>query len=167
MIRLTRMEVTLGCLIASMTLGAAVLDWSQPDRPLANLSSTELIARHVENAMGSANQDQPNQHTWQSIRISPTWADSLDQADDKHLIIDSHGEYNFQPSFQKHQRLAGQPGVIQIGVTVSRQNTKLTAVQQRVTMSLIQALQKKCNIPDARVSCDKQLALASSRPANR
>jgi hypothetical protein len=150
------MEVTLGCLIASMTLGAAVLDWSQPDRTLASYSSTELMARHVENAIGPSDSTQPGEYDWQSIRLSSV---SPATASGRHVVIDAQGKYRFQPSFQQHQTLSGQPGVIQIGVVVDRSSKTLNPTQRRIALSLVQALQKKCGIPDARVLRDKQLIL--------
>jgi len=153
-----RMARTLACLVASMTLGAVVLDWFQPPRPAAPLTGTELIARHVRQAIQRSAQGSIVPHRWRAIRIDPWHLGSDSEADDIHFVIDRAGGCCLTEGWRVQKPL-GPTGVVRIGLLASRQSNEITRSQKSAADDLIRVLQQECNIPGQKVDWDDTLAV--------
>lgn len=140
-----RMARTLGCLVASMTAGAAVLDWVQPDRPASQRRAIELVAS------GSTITQQ-----WDSIRIDSFRNDSK-KLSETHFFVDRQG--NWQPTdCWVNQRKLGRASEVRIGLQSSAGSNIVTPSQVATTQELVSALQRACKI-QARALWNDTIAL--------
>jgi hypothetical protein len=140
-----RMGRTLGCLVASMTVGAVVLDWGQPNRPHSKTPEIALIAR---------GNDAP---PWSSIRVAPQPA-SATQSKDTHFLVDREGRCVPTDHWLKQHRL-GRESVVRVALVSSAHANDVTAPQWATAQQLVGALQQTCNIPPPRVVFDDTLAV--------
>ena len=136
---------TLGCLVASMTLGAAVLDWSQPNRSHNKSPDIALIARG-NSASG-----------WSAIRVAPQPASST-QTRDTHFLVDREGRCLPTDHWLKQHRL-GKESVVRVALVSSPHANDVTASQWATAQQLVGALEQTCNIPPPRVVFDDTLAV--------
>jgi hypothetical protein len=134
-----RMARTLFFLVAAMTAGAAMLDWSQPARQ-AQRQPIELIARGAENG-------QP----WDAIRIRAHHGELAEHMD-THFFIDREGGCLVTGYWRNQHRFNQQP-VVHVGLEMLPHSNLLTDPQWMATQSLIQTLQQVCVGGDA-VSID-------------
>lgn len=141
----------LGCLVASMTLGAAVLDWGQPDRPPSQRRALELIAQ------GST------MRQWDSIRVDPKHDVSL-SAKDAHFIVDAQGNCAATENWRGQRPLDRMPQ-IRIGLQAPLNSNQVTVSQWNGARELIDELQRVCKI--SRTVVDDTIALPASAPAPR
>jgi len=142
-----RMARTLGCLVASMTVGAAILDAVQPSRAGAARQSIELTAR-------GSSLDQ----SWSAIRIAPQWAVGRSHLGETHFIIDPDGKCSPTDHWLKQRRFRQEP-VVRIYLLAPAQSNYVTVAQWTTTQELVAALQQRCQIPDQRVLRDDTLAV--------
>lgn len=153
-----RMARTLGCLVASMTLGAALLDWVQPKRvPAAPAAGTELMS-----IVGQGTEPVP----WKGIQLDPQTP-----GDRSHFVIDREGRCA-PTTLWRDQEPAGSPGMVRIGLLAADNSNQVTAEQVGMAKRLVRALQHECSIASEQVHYD-MLAVpdlpepAPSRPGSR
>jgi hypothetical protein len=127
------MARTLGCLVASMTAGAVVLEWVQPDRPATQARAVELIAR------GGTVTGQ-----WEGIRIDP-YRDGMAEPDRFHFMVDTKGNYVRTGHWLSQKPLTGRPEV-RIGLQSSSNSNQITMQQLAATKELVAALRQVCGI---------------------
>lgn len=161
MLRLNRMEVTLGCLVASMTLGAAVLDWSQPNGAYRSLSPTELTALHLKDKIDRSMESQAQAGQWSSIYIGPRADTQSSPVADCHIVIERDGQCAVSDDFIKGQSLPGYQGQVRIGMVVSGRDTQASSSQIQVAERLVHILKKKCAISDHQIELDRSLLITS------
>lgn len=136
-----RMARTLGCLVASMTLGAALLDWVQPKRaPVAVTSGTELMGILPR---GTA------PVLWRGIQLDPQESGSVKS----HFLIDQQGRWS-PTALWREQTQIGDEGVVRIGLLAVENSNQVTAEQVGMAYRLIRALQRECDIPGERIHHD-------------
>ena len=146
--RNTRMARTLGCLVAAMTVGALLLDWSQPERaPAAEPKTPGLMS-----LVGAPMQGAALHNPWHSIHNDPQRP--TDTATDKsHFLIDRTGHLVRTASWE-HQRAVGAPGVVRIALLAANRSNEMTPAQWKMTGEVVRALQDRCAIPADRVVPD-------------
>lgn len=147
-----RMARTLGCLVASMTMGAALLDWVQPKpaRLLAATSGTELA--------GLVRQGTPG--TWRSIQLAAQPANR--SAARSHFLIRLNGQAEGTALWQK-QLAAGDEGVVRIALASDNSN-QVTSEQWSKANELVKEIQDTCLIPTGQIHVDDMLAVPSVPP---
>lgn len=137
------MARTLGSLVLSMTIGAALLDWSQPKSVSAGRPATELMARGGLGLTASENQ---------VVRFVPQRSGGAAQARDAHFFIDREGNcYVTNPS----QRQNVPPGEIRVNLLAAANTNEIAAPQWDAARQLLGELQ----VPPHRVIVDDMLAL--------
>jgi len=129
------MAQTLGCLVASMTVGALLLHLVQPkpEQP-APAPAIELIAHSIT---------QP----WQQIRVEPGHVDGRIDPRHTHFFVDREGRWSYTETWQTQSHL-GRKGVVQIALQPSANTNKVTAPQWETTRRLMAVLLKECSIPN-------------------
>lgn len=140
------MARTLGCLVASMTLGAVLLDWVQPSHRSDGRPAIELIAR------GGAIQP------WASVRVAPRAAVQATQVKDTHFVIDREGNCSATDHWLNQRRL-GQEPVVRIGLLLNGHSNEVTSTQWLATQELVGALQRACAIVPRQIVIDDTLAV--------
>ncbi len=144
-----RVDRTLFCLVVSMTFGALVLHWIQPDRSAGLAYGTDLI--------GVIRQP------WHAIHIDPQAEPSRDAQPTAHFLVDRDGKRLPTEKWQA-QRNIGAQGVVRIGLEALPDSHDVTGIQRAAVESLIEALQHKCRISPDRVLWDDALAIPPPAP---
>jgi hypothetical protein len=147
-----RMARTLGCLVASMTLGAALLDWVQPKRLPAATTRTEL--------MSIVNRDTPR-GTWRSIQLDSQTPGTRGVA--SHFIISRDG-LAYPTSRWQTQQSAGAEGTVRIHLLSAGNSNQVTPEQWKKANELVRALQRECSIAQEQVHCDELVVPTVSEP---
>jgi hypothetical protein len=143
-----RMARTLGCLVASMTLGAALLDWAHPNNRLpAATTGTELMS-FIQGTSPAL---------WRSIQLDPQSPD--DRITPSHFIISRDGRA-YPTSRWQSQEPAGGEGIVRIHLVSAEKSNEVTREQLHKAGELVRALQRECSIADELVHYD-MLALGS------
>lgn len=145
-----RMARTLGCLIASMTVGATLLDWGQPAGANGSPPVIELTAISA----------------WSGIRIAPQWAVGTKQTGQTHFVVDGKGHCAATDHWVNQTRFNHEP-VVRIYLIAPTHSNRVTDPQWTATKDLVSALQRRCNIPSNRIQRDDTLgvpAVASIEP---
>jgi hypothetical protein len=159
----------LACLVASMTVGATVLDWSQPATSAELLPGPQLTAQ-LRDAVRHVGQDDGAGHRWRAIRIEPHHQGSADAGAACHFLIRRDGTFELMDDPQAQRRLA-EEGVIGIALEVSASSNQTTRVQSRTARQLILSLQRAYGIPSQAVLTSDALkssaSASSSRPVER
>jgi hypothetical protein len=150
------MERTLFCLLVSMTGGALILHFSQPNRSSHRQTRTDLIGRTAA---------QP----WHAVQISPQPDVVTSAATCSHFFIDHDGKTHPTDSWLREKQL-GQRGVLQIGLQTDDSSREITPAQWAAAMDLIRALNDNLQISIAKqdIHVDSALTLPSTqsrRPA--
>jgi len=148
-----RMARTLGCLVASMTLGAALLDWFQPKRLPAATTRTEL--------MSIVNRDTPRA-TWRSIQLDSQTPGTKGIV--SHFIISRDG-LAYPTSRWQTQQPAGDEGTVRIHLLAADNSKQVTREQWEKANDLVRALQRECSIPSDQVHYDALAVPVISDPA--
>ncbi|NLX15052.1 MAG: hypothetical protein GXY44_15575 [Phycisphaerales bacterium] len=159
MFRLTRMEVTLGCLVASMTLGAAMLDWFQPNQSAAPWRTTDLMARHLQEAIHISGRGDLPASTWHGIRLDPHPAGQREGLDQFDIVIDREGNYTLTGSKQRESNPDRHNGIIRIGLLTHPTSNEATVAQSLTTGKLVGILQQQCGISEQNVDKNGRLVL--------
>lgn len=144
-----RMARTLGCLVASMTLGAALLDWVQPKRLPAATARTELM---------SVLRQGTTPGSWRGIRLD-SQVSSTDRAP-AHFLISPEGVAKSTELWQ-NQKSVGAEGIVRIGLLASDNSNQATNEQWSKAGELVQLLQHACSISSEQVHYDDMLAAPS------
>ncbi len=144
-----RMARTLGCLVASMTIGAALLDWVQPKRLPAATVQTELMSI-IHQGAGSGN--------WSSIQLDPQ--QPVGKTPPSHFVISRDGRAFSTPLWQNHESV-GNAGVVRIGLLASDNSNEVTRAQWTRARELVQLLQRECSISGEQIHYD-MLAVPSA-----
>ncbi len=165
MFRLTRMEVTLGCLVASMTLGAAMLDWFQPNQPAAPWRTTELMARHIQAAIHPAGRPTPQSSSWNAIRFEPHPAGKREGLDQFDIVIDREGNYVLTGNLKRESNSDQSKGVIRIGVLVPPTSNETNSAQSLTAAELTNVLREQCGISEQNVEKHGNLVFHPVPPA--
>lgn len=139
-----RMAQTLGCLVASMTVGAVVLHWGLPaSGRVASAPPVELSAVAVT---------QP----WQGIHIGPSGPGGQFDPARIHFFVDRKGFWSLTESWNA-QRSVGGRGIIRIALEPSPDGNQISGPQWETTQRLRKVLVEKCRIPIGRVDLDDTL----------
>lgn len=153
-----RMARTLGCLVASMTLGAALLDWVKPTQmPAPPANGTELMSRVRQ---GTA------PIPWKGIQLDPQAP-----GDRSHFVIDRQGHWA-PTTLWLDQEQVGNQGMVRIGLVAAENSNQVTVEQVGTAQHLVNVLQRECGIASDQVHHD-MLAVpqvpepAPSRPDSR
>lgn len=131
----------LGCLVASMTIGAAVLDWFEPKRPDASTPRRQLIAE-IRKAIDPAAEGSTLTAKWQTIRAIPATGSDASRV---HFLVDRDGQWSYTPFWQNQQPI-GERGVIRIGLSTPAGNTEITNAQWGAACQLRNNLQEMYKI---------------------
>jgi hypothetical protein len=126
------MERTLFCLLVSMTGGALILHFSQPNRPATGRPGTELMSRTASQG-------------WHTVHISPQPNVASTASTSSHFFIDQRGQWHATDSFLAHRAL-GQPGVLQIGLQTPLDCREISPEQWTAAMDLIRFLKDNFRI---------------------
>ncbi len=146
-----RMARTLGCLVASMTMGAALLDWVQPKRvPTVAAAGTELMSIVPRGT---------SPVSWRGIQLDPQGPG----ADKSHFLIDRHGQWS-PTSLWREQAQVGNEGMVRIGLLATNSN-QVTTEQIGMANRLIRALQRECEIANEQVHYDMLAVPGVPEPA--
>ncbi len=152
-----RMARTLGCLVASMTVGAALLDWVQPKRLPAASAQTELM---------SVLRQGTNPGNWRSIQLDPR--SSGNDRTPAHFLISPEGKA-VSTDLWESQQSVGTEGLVRIGLLASDNSNQVTREQWTKAQELVKLLQNACAISNEQIHAD-MLAVQSapkSSPARR
>ena len=153
----TRLAGFLGCLVASMTFGAAVLLWIEPDevssvQPILRIPSPERILKDM---LATERPLRPDR--WTGIRFAQhvvrqgrTLAARADRKQ-YHFLVDPTGRI-VPTDLWRHQRgLGGAVGSIRVGLTRRDKSQAISPAQREALRRLINTLRAACNIPSERV----------------
>jgi len=135
------MAKMLGCLVASMTVGAALLDWFQPNRVDADTPRTQLIAQ-IRDAISPAASKTTPAEKWHTIRAVPMAAGDASRA---HFLVNRDGTWDATAQWQA-QKNVGEPGVIRIGLETPSGSGEVTGAQWSATCQLRNNLQEMYKI---------------------
>jgi hypothetical protein len=131
----------LGCLVASMTMGAALLDWVQPNHMDADTPRRQLIAQ-IRSSINSSAEGSTLADKWQTIRAVPVTAADQSRV---HFVVDRDG--NWSPTAHwKNQLPVSEAGVIRIGLRTMADSGEITNVQWGATCQLRNNLQEMYKI---------------------
>lgn len=122
----------LGCLVASMTIGAAVLDWVQPNRVEADTPRRQLIAQIQNSIHPSAAEGSTIAVHWRGIRAVPITANDPSRA---HFVVDRNGKWDATEMWQD-QKPVGEVGMIRIGLHAAPGSGEITTAQWTSTTKL-------------------------------
>ncbi|GMU20373.1 MAG: hypothetical protein AMXMBFR13_04700 [Phycisphaerae bacterium] len=141
------MARTLGCLVVSMTTGAAFLHWVQPEPTKSRppVSGIELIASMIS---------QP----WHAVRIEPARMEQGLSSRHAHFFVDREGRASIFDNWRS-QSPVGQPGVIRIALQAAANTNEVTDRQWMATEQLVAKLLKECQIPGQNLSLSDNLAI--------
>jgi len=136
-----RLAKMLGCLVASMTLGAAFLDWFQPNQPESETPRRQLIAQ-IRNAIHPSAEGSVPAEKWQVIRAVAAVAGDDTRV---HFVVDRNGDWAPTPHWQ-NQKTIGESGVIRIGLRTEGQSGEITIPQWKAACQLRSNLQEMYRI---------------------
>ncbi|MCL2330402.1 MAG: N-acetylmuramoyl-L-alanine amidase [Phycisphaerae bacterium] len=148
-----RMARTLVCLVASMTLGAALLDWVQP-KPAhmgAYASGTELTSM--------VNSDAPG--IWNSIRLDAQPTNRSAQR--AHFVVHPNGQV-VRTSLWQQQQSAGEKGVVSIAIASDHTN-QMTQAQIDTAKALAETIRDRYRIQQVHVDDTLVGPVGPSEPA--
>lgn len=151
-----RMARTLACLVASMTVGAALLDWVQP-KPARSLA----MAAHTE-LMSLVQQGTSAPGVWRGIQLDPQSPDKTTAG--SHFVINTEGQASPTPLWRQ-QRPLGSRGIVRIGLVASDNSNQVTPAQWTKATELVQAIQNECLIPAEQIHYDMLAVPAAPQPA--
>ncbi len=147
-----RMVRTLGCLVASMTMGAALLDWAQPPgRAPVTTARTELM---------SVLRRGTTPGNWRAIQLDPQASDR--EGPPSHFKIDAACQA-VSTNLWQDQEPAGSDGIVRIALLVSDNSNQVSPEQWAKAQELVRLLQEDWPIPDEQVH--KDMLAVSSDPA--
>ena len=135
------MAKMLGCLVASMTIGAALLDWFQPNRVDADTPRRQLIAQ-IRDAINPAAGNSTPAEKWHTIRAVPMATGDAIRA---HFLVDRDGTWDATTQWQS-QKNVGESGVIRIGLKTPSGSCEITGAQWSSTCQLRNNLQEMYKI---------------------
>lgn len=151
--RITR---TLACLVLSMTVGAAVLDWFQPDRIAGQVGGPALVAL-LRDSISEPTQADAEQRQWRVIRIDPQHGDAAAGARSAHIVIDHDGRWAPTENWRNQQPLHDAETLC-IGLRASADSNVVTPDQWRAMTMIVRTLQQMCRIPGQAVVLNDTLA---------
>ena len=143
--RHSRMARTLGCLVASMTLGAMLLDWVQPDSIASATAPVGLMAPAADG------------HAWKSIHVMPQRGQGSSSAS-AHWVVDRDGRA-VQTDHWKNKRQLLPGGEVRVCLIAPAQSNDITPRQWAAALELVAGLQQECQIARNQVVVDDTLAL--------
>lgn len=142
-----RMAQTLGCLVASMTVGAIVLQWGQPaSAPTSPTQSVELIASSIRGH-------------WQAIHIdTPNRPDGQIDPLRTHFYVDRAGLLSVSKTWRDQTRVDGKQ-VIRIVLQPPERSNQIAAPQWETTCRLRDVLIERCRIDTRDVTVKDTLVI--------
>lgn len=172
----TRLAGFLGCLVASMTFGAAVLLWIEPvgldpTQPVVRLASLEEIHADV-----TATESPVRPGRWTGIRFaqhvvdrSRTLAARTDRTDAAgrqpyHFLVDLTGRIFPTESWRTQQGSGQATGAIRVVLTHREANEEVSPAQDEALRRLIETLRSTCDIPAEQVERVTESVLLSGDP---
>lgn len=156
-----RMARTLGCLVASMTAGATLLDWIRPEQTPALSARTELMSE-VRDVLGQAGAHGGSQ-PWYAVHVGPQRPGDALARRRSHFVIGRDGELSRIESSEAGEAIASD-GVVRIGLLGSADSNEITQIQWGRAIELVQALQREYAIPGERVHLDDTLVVPIASP---
>jgi hypothetical protein len=135
------MAKMLGCLVASMTIGAAVLDGFEPKRPDTATPRRQLIAE-IRKAIYPAAEGSTLTAKWRTIRAIPVASSDTSRV---HFIVHRDGNWSYTPSWQNQEPI-GERGVIRIGLSTPANSAEITTTQWGAACQLRNNLQEMYKI---------------------
>jgi hypothetical protein len=163
--RQRRMDKTLGCLVASMTFGALILYYIQPELPVTHAETRFLIA-------------EPN--VWHAIHIDPEPVIPGAPSNPAHFYVDAVGVCAETGLWEAQKGLpidsngqgpaggeAGDQGrVIRIGLITPRGSNLVSADQHACTRSLVTHLGRRFAISPESIIWDDTLEIPAPQPTS-
>lgn len=128
-----RMTRTLACLVASMSIGAAFLDWLRPDDFSGTSRGIELIARGAAPASG-----------WEAVRVMTHVGDASDLDLRTHFVVDPEGHFQPTRGWERQRVLDATPTVRVVLVVPPNQH--VTPDQRSAAESLVYQLQNALSL---------------------
>ncbi|HPD31919.1 MAG TPA: hypothetical protein PLL20_18145 [Phycisphaerae bacterium] len=122
-----------------MTLGAAFLDWFQPNQPASETPRRQLIAR-IRSAIHPTAEGSTPVERWHVIR-----AVAASDNSGVHFIVDRDGSWTATPHWQ-NQKAIGEAGVIRIGLRTEGRTGEITVPQWQAACQLRNNLQEMYKI---------------------
>lgn len=145
MSRQNRMARTLVALVASMTVGAAVLDFFQPNPPHRSSNGIELTA--IGSTVRSA---------WSSIDITRHNATERQSPERAHFFVQTDGTCRVTESWN-NQKPVGPAEVIRLALVVPAGSSRVAGLQWQAACQLCRELQSRCNLDTQQVAVDASL----------
>ena len=159
----SRMAKTLACLVASMTIGAALLDWFDPVRADRSSPAVPLIAQ-LREAIDQPDADAPIGTCWHAIHVDPQQGDPESGLQAVHVIVGSDGQWSLTNNWS-HQRQIGEEGVVRIGLRVKAPSNTVSRAQWQETVEIIRNLQQLCQISGQQVLLSDMLKIRPAAPS--
>ena len=135
-----RMTRTLACLVASMTIGAAFLDWMRPDSNSFPSRRIELIAR------GSA-----TSRLWQAIDVTSCPGGDVTSDMEAHFVIDRDGVSSHTRHWEAQQPLDA-AAVVRIVMVCGTGLQTATPMQRSAAEALVRRLRNELGISPLQVT---------------
>ena len=157
-----RIARTLFCLVATMTLGAAILDWVQPAYQVKHKQSHQLVAL-LTKAINRPSEAANIQNQWQEIQIHLQSPESGPQPHKPHFLIDRKGNMSATENW-RIQKQSPTPGVIRIGILCPSNVKHMTKPQANTMQKLVIGLQQLCKIRSSGIIFSKNLDLSTQGP---
>lgn len=158
-----RMARTLGCLVASMTLGAILLEFTQPDRP----SRTPLAGNLLQSVRPEVSADGADRSVeWEAISVVPQTRLTDDPSITPHIVISPEGDYLDRSNWDRQARLHPADTVL-VGLLDAAGGEDVPHRQWEAAWRLVQALQAECSIPDSRITIDDRLRPPTGNPITK
>lgn len=155
-----RMAQTLACLVASMTIGAAVLDWFQPSRAASPTATPQLIAE-LRNAIETDPQADTGRVDWHRIQIQAA-SNAMEVANRAfHVLVLQDGTWILTDNW-RHQVGLGVDGVIRIGLQAAAHSNEVSNDQWATTQQIVRSIQDLCQVAQQDTHLTDDLALPAS-----
>jgi hypothetical protein len=143
------MDRTLFCLLVSMTLGAMILNWTQPERPAHHRAPAELTAVIPDR--------------WYAISVIPLHDNERGNEAASHFLVDRDGRRSATEPWTAQRRF-GSIGMVRIGLVAPPGSQEVSRPQRAAAEALVQELRDRCDIPGERVFWDDTLIVPPPLP---
>ncbi len=142
-----------------------MLDWFQPNQPAVPWRATELMAKHIQEAIHPAGGPSIESSTWNAIWFEPHPVGKRDGLEQYDIVIDREGNYVLTGNLQRESNSDQSKGIIRIGVLVSPASNTTSSAQSLTAAKLTTVLRQQCGISEQNVEKHGNLAFHPVPPA--